>query len=131
MSHPQIDEQITFLYTRDLAASAHFYEQVMGLQLVRDQGICRIYRAGTGSAIGICERPGAPVQPNSWDDRSVIVTLVTEDVDGWYAHLTAQGVTFEKPPQHNERFQIYHCVLRDPNNYIIEIQQFLDNPHGG
>jgi len=38
-----IAEQITFLYTRDIAASARFYEEVLGLELALDQGGCRIY----------------------------------------------------------------------------------------
>jgi catechol 2,3-dioxygenase-like lactoylglutathione lyase family enzyme len=33
MTRPAIDQQITFLYTRDLAATARFYEHVLGLTL--------------------------------------------------------------------------------------------------
>jgi len=45
MTHPPIDQQITFLYTRDLATTAQFYEEILGLRLALDQGDCRIYRA--------------------------------------------------------------------------------------
>ena len=38
------DAQITFCYTQDLAATARFYEEIMGLLLALDQGTCRIYR---------------------------------------------------------------------------------------
>jgi catechol 2,3-dioxygenase-like lactoylglutathione lyase family enzyme len=47
-------------------------------------------------------------------------------VDGWYEHLSARGVAFEKPPQINPQYRIYHCFLRDPDGYLIEIQRFLD-----
>jgi catechol 2,3-dioxygenase-like lactoylglutathione lyase family enzyme len=40
---PAIDQQITFLYTRDLAATAQFYEGILGLKIALDQGDCRIY----------------------------------------------------------------------------------------
>jgi hypothetical protein len=40
---------------------------------------------------------------------------VGQDVDGWYVYLRQKEVAFEKPPQHNRRFNIYHCFLRDPN----------------
>ncbi|RMF77252.1 MAG: VOC family protein [Chloroflexi bacterium] len=126
MSPPPINEQITFLYTADLTASAKFYEDVLGLELVRDQRFCRIYRVSPSGYLGICEREGAPVQPATWDERSVIFTIVTDDVDGWYTHLKARGVAFEKHPTHFAKINIYHFVIRDPNNYIIEVQQFLD-----
>ena len=113
-------EQITFLYTRDLEKSAEFYEQALGFPLVLDQGGCRIY-AVTGSAfVGICERNDIR------DPGGVILTLVVDDVEAWYASLQAQGVPFDNPPQINEDYGIEHCFARDPNGYAIEIQRFLD-----
>ena len=121
MSRPSIDQQVTFLYTRDLAATAHFYEQVLGLPLVHDQGVCRIYRVSDDAFLGFCLRADASQHPSG-----VIFTLVTQDVDGWCAYLSAQGVVFETPPAHNPTYNIYHCFLRDPNGYLLEIQRFLD-----
>lgn len=114
-----IDTQITFLYTADLEGSARFYEQVMGFSLWRDQGTCRIYHVTGTAYMGICQRDGA--QPGD-----IIFTLVTEDVDGWYERLKERGVRFEKAPEINPRYHIYHCFLRDPNGYLIEIQRFMD-----
>ncbi|OQY24133.1 MAG: hypothetical protein DRJ03_06405 [Chloroflexi bacterium] len=31
----------------------------------------------------------------------------------------------------NPRYNIYHCFLRDPNGYLIEIQRFLDSAWKG
>ncbi len=124
MNHPSISQQITFLYTRDLETTACFYEDVLGLPLVLDQGSCRIYRVSGGGYLGFCRRaemadppPGAP--------PDVIVTIVTDKVDEWYDFLSQQGVAFEKPPAVNPQYNIYHCFLRDPNGYLIEIQRFL------
>jgi catechol 2,3-dioxygenase-like lactoylglutathione lyase family enzyme len=121
MTHPPIDEQITFLYTRDLETTARFYEEVMGLPLTLDQGSCRIYRINGDAYLGFCQRESAPEVPSG-----IIFTLVTDAVDEWYTYLQAQGVDFEKPPETNPEYDIYHCFLRDPNGYLIEIQQFLD-----
>jgi catechol 2,3-dioxygenase-like lactoylglutathione lyase family enzyme len=121
MSRPPIDQQVTFLYTADLTATARFYEEALGLRLVLDQGTCRIYQV-TGSAfIGFCQRAGLP----SADNR-VILTLVSDQVDEWHTHLTGLGIPFEKPPALNPQYNIYHCLLRDPNGYLVEIQRFLD-----
>ncbi len=114
-----LEQQITFLYTRDLEATARFYEAVLGLPLARDQGDCRIYRVCPGAYVGFCRRDEAPQRPSG-----IILTLVTPEVDAWYERLRQQGVVFEKPPTHNPRYGIYHCFLRDPNGYLIELQRF-------
>ncbi len=86
---PAIDQQITFLYTRDLQKTAHFYEDVLGLPLAVDQGDCRIYRVTDTAFVGFCERDSAPEKP-----QGIIFTLVTSEVDAWYEYLTAQGVSY-------------------------------------
>ena len=115
---PGWDAQVTFCYTREFEATTHFYESVLELPLALDQGACRIYRVRDGAFIGVCRRDRRP------DSDGIILTLVSDDVDGWYARLQARGVAFEKPPAYNPKFNIYHCFLRDPNGYLIEIQRF-------
>ncbi len=118
---PTLDQQVTFLYIHDLAVSAHFYHILLGLPLVLDQGICRIYRVGRDAFVGLCQRPDVAVHP-----ESVILTLVSDDVDAWHGYLVAHGVTVEKAPTLNPTYHIYHCFVRDPDGYLIEIQTFLD-----
>ena len=121
------DQQVTFLYVKDLAISAHFYGETLQLELVLNQGLARIYRVGSGNAfLGICL--SSAVQQAPPPDRAplgVIVTFVSNDVDGAYAALRAKGVAFEKPPTVNTTYNIYNCFLRDPDGYLLEIQTFL------
>jgi hypothetical protein len=63
------------------------------LPLVLDQGSCRIYRVSGDAFVGFCQRVEAPEQP-----VGIIFTLVTADVDGWYAYLQAKGALLEKAP---------------------------------
>ncbi|MEO1266647.1 MAG: VOC family protein [Myxococcota bacterium] len=56
----------------------------------------------------------------------IIFTLVTDEVETWHTYLTAQGVTFDKAPAYNPKYNIDHCFVRDPNGYLIEIQRFHD-----
>lgn len=114
-----IDEQITFLYCEDMAKTAPFYEDVLGLELALDQGACRIYHTVARKAyIGICER----ATPREKD--GVIFTIVTQDVDGWYERITSHGIICENAPRMNEQYQIYHFFVKDPNGYLIEVQRF-------
>jgi catechol 2,3-dioxygenase-like lactoylglutathione lyase family enzyme len=114
------EAQVTFCYTAEFESTAHFYEELLGLPIALDQGACRIYRVREGAFIGVCRRAETP------NTDGIILTLVSEDVDGWYARLKERGVQFEKAPAFNPKFNIYHCFLRDPNGYLIEIQRFED-----
>jgi catechol 2,3-dioxygenase-like lactoylglutathione lyase family enzyme len=116
-----IDQQITFLHTNDLLATRRFYEEVMGLDLVLDQGDCRVYRTAGDAYLGFCERTS-----DSSTLGRLILTLVTEDVDAWYEYLCGQAVDLERAPSHSAEYGIYHCFFRDPNGYSIEIQRFDD-----
>lgn len=121
MTRLAFDAQITFLPTNDLAACAHFYETIVVLPNVVNQGTCHIYQVTPGGYLGFCQSAGT-ITP---DDRT-IVTLVCEDVDGWYARLKNQGVATEGPPRENPTYRIYHFFARDPNGYRLEFQRFID-----
>lgn len=114
------DQQVTFLSVNNLNESSDFYENKMDLPLVLDQGSCRIYRVSQSGFLGICE--GSSMMETSAE--GVIVTLVSDDVDGCYERLRDKGVTFEQPPSENLHYDIYHCFLRDPDGHLLEIQRF-------
>ncbi len=50
----RFDQQITFIYIRDLKIASAFYEGVMGFPLVLDQGSCRIVLTSKGGYLGYC-----------------------------------------------------------------------------
>ena len=114
------DSHIVFLATQDLSKTAQFYEQTLGLALALDQGTCRIYKIARDAYLGFCERSEAP------STEGVIVTLVTEAVDEYCDQLRGRGVCLEKEPAYNPEYRIYHCFLKDPNGYLVEIQRFED-----
>ena len=98
MQRPPIAQQVTFLYTSAPARSFAFYEDVVGLQLVLDQGAARIYRTGGDAYLGICETsevqqaPAADRQPGG-----IIFTFVCRtpaEVDVWHGYLRGRGVAF-------------------------------------
>ena len=100
--------------------TADFYEKTLELPLALDQGKCRIYRVAREAFIGFCEQADPPPV------EGVIITIVTRQVDEYCNLLRARGVIFEKAPVFNADHKIYHCFLRDPNGYLVEIQRFED-----
>jgi len=114
------DAQITFLPVADLDRSRAFYEDVLGLELVVDQGACHIFRVSEAGFVGTCLREDALAA------EGVIVTVVADDVDGWCERVVSAGGSLERGPEHNDRFGIYHAFLRDPDGHLIEVQRFDD-----
>jgi amidase len=126
------EQQVTFLNTSDLAATAEFYGSTLGLPLVHEQpGFVLFYQTSPDAFLGICLR--ASREPS--DVAGAIPTLVVPDsaaVDAWQITLEAKGVVLEKragPGVSSDGKHIptiYNLFIRDNAGYLIEIQAFLD-----
>ena len=55
MKRPSLQSQITFLYYRDLARAAYFFENILKLELCDDQGLAGIYRVSEKAFVGIVD----------------------------------------------------------------------------
>lgn len=116
-----IDQQVTFIYTRDLPAASRFLSETLGLDLVLDQfGICHIYRVSPTSFLGVCTNREPPENPG------VTCTFVVRDVDAAHAFLSARGVVFDGPPRLSEKFNVYATFFGGIENYRFELQEFRD-----
>ena len=116
----EFKESITFLGTKDLKKTSFFYQNILELTLYKDQGYFLIFNINYQSKIGFCKHISIV-----YDDKSPIITLVTEEVDEQYHELIKKGVDITEKPKFNPEFNIYHFFFKDPNGYTIEIQKFL------
>lgn len=115
-----ISAQISWVYTRDLETACAFYAKILGFECLRDEGSARIFKTVGNAHIGVCLAfPGRAVEP-----EGNMISLVTDDVDGWYARLIAAGLSIDKAPHRLDQFGIYTFFIQDPNGYRIEFQQF-------
>lgn len=114
------EQQVVFLSVSNLDESTKFYGEQLGLRLARDQGTCRIFHLSGNSYVGICQG----VTPEGHD--GLTLTMISDDVDGWYKRLHSLKVKIKNPPKLNEKYMIYHFYLEDPDGYTIEIQRFVD-----
>lgn len=127
MPPPKLDQQVTFLYAEDTEASWRFYEGVMELPLVQDQGSCRIYGVDGGANrafLGVCRARAPRATENPRAVGGTVFTFVAEDVDGWYDFLTRKGVEVPEAPAMSEAYRVYHFFFRDPAGYTLEVQRF-------
>jgi catechol 2,3-dioxygenase-like lactoylglutathione lyase family enzyme len=116
---PGIDAQISWVYTADLQVASAFYQQELGLELVHDQGMARVFATAANACIGVCEAfDGRIVEP-----RGSLISLVVADVDSWYRRMLERQIDAD-PPRRIEAFGIYSLRVRAPDGYAIEFQQF-------
>jgi len=118
MATQPYEQFVSFVYTPDLAAARYFYETILALPLIRDQKTCLIFKVSRDGYLGICQRE------NPANVEGIIITLVTEDVDTCFKAAVQRGAEVVQHPQQNEEYKIYHCFLKDPAGYKVEIQRF-------
>jgi lactoylglutathione lyase len=116
--------QITLLYFRNIEKAYHFYEEVLGLKLKIDQGYGRIYEVSGNAFLGVMDEKRGFLQ--SGYGKSVMISLITDEVDQWYETLKKKGVKLLSEPLTKKDIGIKSFLFEDPEGYILEIQKFLD-----
>ena len=114
---------ITFLYYKDIPTVAKFYEEVLGLKLVIDQGFAKIYKVTGVAHIGIVDETRGYHKANPI--KPVEITLLVTDVDAWYRRVLSMGVIPLSEPRDLETPHLRMFLMQDPEGYVIEIQKFL------
>jgi len=115
---------ITFLYFRGLAEAAHFFEDILSLELVDDQKAAKIYRLSGNAFIGIVDEKEGHCRVQ--EKNAVLITLVADNVQEWYDYLVSRGVRMETPVQRPESFPVECFFFKGPGGYEFEIQRFLN-----
>ena len=138
MRPERFDSQITWLYYDDMAGADAFFREVVGFERVVDQGWAKIYRTGRDAFLGddrIGRRPanaflGAVAGDRGFrkpqQDAAVLITLVTQDVDGWYGYLEERGTKILTGIENREDIEIRCFFFQDPGGYAFEVQEFLE-----
>ncbi len=114
------DYSITFFYYDDIHTVIPFYEEVLKFELVLDQGLARIYRTAENCYFGIVD--GNRGHLKHQEKSAVLLTIVSQDVEGWHARLKAAGVAGQSEMLRGTFCE--HFFFEDPAGYAIEIQRF-------
>ncbi len=123
MSKLKLNSQITFLYFKDLSEAKNFFENILNLEIVDNQGDAIIYCITKGAFIGIVNEEKGHCKAQ--DINAVLITLVTDDVTGWYKHLLSHGIKMETSVQKPENFPVECFFFKGPGGYEFEVQKFL------
>lgn len=119
---------VTWLYYRDVLGMQDFCEQVLGLELLVDQGWAKIYQVSNAGFIGLVdERRG---MHQFTEKKAVTVSFLLDDVEGWFAYVRENN-TFELRSAGVEsgpdgKYRAF--VGYDPEGYFLEFDRFEEHP---
>lgn len=127
---PRIDKVLeTSLYVADLARSVRFYEAVLGLTPMFDDGRLAALDTGSGQVLLLFRRgaseapspvPGGIIPPHGGDGHLHLAFAIAADsLDAWRAQLARHRVTIEGTvlPERGGT-SVY---FRDPDGHLIEL----------
>lgn len=123
---PGIDSNVVMLYYRSLKEPSDFYGGHLGLIKTLDWEWIKFYQTSPSSYVGLVKQ-GENAFHRARVRNSVMLSIVTDEVDDWHARLRAvEGIKFVQDLK--DRGPIRSFLVRDPGNYTVEFFQWLERP---
>lgn len=119
------DSTITFFYYEDLSEVAPFYGEVMGLEQTLEMEWVKIFEITPTSSVGLTQEDKG--YHDSTEDKPVMLSIVTKDVNAWYERLTGAGAKVVKELPSEDDMPAAHeapirgFIVEDPGGYTVEI----------
>jgi cyclophilin family peptidyl-prolyl cis-trans isomerase/catechol 2,3-dioxygenase-like lactoylglutathione lyase family enzyme len=121
-SFPLIRGLVLRYFYRDTAAAERFYGRVLGLPRV-EPGLFQLSEAAFLRVL-----PASEAGADADAPKTATLSFVTDEIDGWYDHLTAAGVEIHRELVDATRHPTRGFVAVDPEGYFLEFERFLDHP---
>ena len=113
------------LYYKDISAAASFYGDILGFENTLDWEWVKFFRSSGDAYVGlVTEGDGAHHRVQA--TNAVMVSIVTPDVDGWYARVVGKPGVHQLKELAN-RGPIRSFMLEDPGGYTVEFFQWLND----
>lgn len=119
-----VDSQVTFFYYKDLAAPERFYGETLGFPKTFDKGWVKFFRLTPCSYVGLVDE--ARGHHKALDQKSVMLSMETADLEAWYERAKRHGASFQTHPDFAAAAQkmITGFMLSDPGGYTVEFFRF-------
>lgn len=117
---------VVWFYYKDMPAIQRFYEDVMGFDLVADQGWAKIYRIGPTGYFGpVDEQRG---MHNFTEKKAVTLSFITAAIDEWYDYATRHAAIEMRSDEISDTERYRAFVGYDPEGYYLEWDIFKPSP---
>lgn len=112
--------QITFLYYKDLQYGRTFFQDVLNLTEVMDQGFAYVYQVTNKGYVGI-------VKTDIIEEKNkTLVSFTTNNIEGEYKRVKKVEVFNMTSLQTIESIPLTSFFFEDKEGHRFEIQEFLN-----
>jgi catechol 2,3-dioxygenase-like lactoylglutathione lyase family enzyme len=115
-----------FLYYKDLGRATTFYQQTLGMELVADYQMARIFRMTTDSYLILVDATKG--MHTADEPKSVALALLTNQLEGWHSYLATKGLSPKSPFTVRPGRAHDGFVIADPEGYLLEFERFNQHP---
>ncbi len=119
---------ITFFYYQDIDKAEQFYSQTLGFTKVIDVGFARVFKVAEGIHVGIVD--SAKGYLKTAENKPVMLSWFTNDIETWRRKLAAAGVKIELGPKEADYLHMKTMLFKDTEGYTLEVLQWLTKPYG-
>ncbi len=121
-----IKATVLWLYSNDVHAMSEFYDRVLAFDLVVDQGWAMIHQSSPSGFIGPVD--GARGMHTWTEEKAVMLSLLTTDIEGWFTHLMEEKDFAMRKDEIGveSRAGARVFVGQDPDGYFIEFDEFFE-----
>jgi catechol 2,3-dioxygenase-like lactoylglutathione lyase family enzyme len=113
---------VVWFYYKDMQQIQQFYEDVIGLDLIVDQGWTKIYQIGPSGYFGLVD--AARGMHSFTEKKAVTLSFITTNIDEWYKYLDSHdGAQLRsKRVEVDENHRAF--VAYDPEGHYLEWNAF-------
>lgn len=115
---------VLWLYYDALEPTMAFYERLLGVPLLVDQGWAKVYQASPTGFVGLVD--GSRGLHQATDLAAVTVSFFTADVEAWHERVRDQEIPLRSEEPGTESGRVRTFVAFDPGGYFLEWDTFLD-----
>lgn len=116
---------VLWLYYRDIAGALAWYEDILGTNLMVDQGWAKVLPVSSTGFVGLVD--GSRGLHQATDEKAVTVAFFTDDVEGWFRALRGRAdFPLRTADITDESGRVRTFVGYDPEGYFLEWDTFLD-----
>jgi len=117
---------VVWFYYKDMPGTHKFYEDVMGFDLLVDQGWTKIYRIGPSGYFGLVDEQRG--MHRFTEEKAVTLSFFTDNIDGWYEYLSNDDRVEMRSKTIEVENEYRAFVAYDPAGYYLEWDVFSDIP---
>jgi catechol 2,3-dioxygenase-like lactoylglutathione lyase family enzyme len=117
---------VVWFYYKDMQGIQRFYEDVLGFDLIADQGWAKIYPVGPTGYFGLVDEQLG--MHNYTEQKAVTMSFFTADIDGWYEYLSKNDSIEMRSEKIEEEDEYRAFVAYDPEGYYLEWDVFNPIP---